>query len=268
MAAAAYRVVRAERPARSWLVMLHGATQHCGLFDTQEAHFRRDRHLLLVDLPGHGRSSHLPGPYGLVEYATSVSRALDEAGVGDAHFWGTHTGAAVGLLLAAETPRKFRSLVLEGAVLPGRAMPYVASAFARAVDVTKRHGVEAAKRDWFETAAFFDAIRADPVACRSEQHARLLGDFAGGPWIDTAVPATVPDLTGRLGTFPMPTLLVNGEHDLTDFLATADFLASALPEARRATIATAGAFPLWERPQLVNPLVESWVNRVDEAATK
>lgn len=87
-------------PDRPWLVMVHGATQHSGVFDRQVADFRDRYRLLLVDLPGHGGSTHVPGPYGQAEYTDAVLAVLDHVGVDAMHFWGTHTGAAIGLLLA------------------------------------------------------------------------------------------------------------------------------------------------------------------------
>lgn len=262
MPSAAYRTVTSERPARSWLVMVHGSTQNAGLFNAQEAYFRGDRHLLLIDLPGHGKSVHLPGPYGLVEYSRSVAQAIDEAGAEDVHFWGTHTGAAVGLLLAAEDPRRFRSLVLEGAVLPGLDMPYVADTIRRASETAQRRGLVEARREWFDTAAFFDAIRGNPIACRAAAHRAMIEEFRGGPWTGGA-PSPIPDLTGRLAPLTTPTLLINGERDLGDFLATAEFLAAKLPSVCREIVSGAGAFPLWERPELVNPMVEKWLDRTD-----
>lgn len=249
---------------QSWIVMLHGATQHCGLFSAQEPHFRRSHRLFLLDLPGHGKSSHLPGPYGLAEYAQSVALALEEAGVDNAHFWGTHTGAAVGLLLATENPHRFRSLILEGAVLPGLDMPYVTRTVRQAVETAQRRGLADARREWFDTAAFFDAIRRDPVACRAAAHAAMIDEFGGGPWIAADSPSPIPDLTGRLSALTMPTLLINGEHDVNDFLSAAGVLAAKLPRVRRETVLHAGGFPLWERPHVVNSLVESWLNEIDD----
>lgn len=245
--------------------MLHGSSQHSGLFSAQEAYFRRDHDLLMVDLQGHGMSGGLPGPYGLVEYARSVAQAIDEAGAGNIHFWGTHTGAAVGLLLADENPYRFRSLVLEGAVLPGLEMPYVTEAVRRAAETARQRGLAEVRREWFGTAAFFDVIRGDPVACRAAAHLAMIEEFAGGPWTAPGSADPIPDLTGRLAALTTPILLINGEHDVHDFLATAEFLAGRLPNVRRETVPNAGAFPLWERPKAVNLLVEASLDVIDRA---
>ncbi|MCZ6629044.1 MAG: hypothetical protein O7E56_12545, partial [SAR324 cluster bacterium] len=79
--AAGFETVTDAGPARPWLTLVHGMSQHRRVFSAQVAAFRESYRLLLVDLPGHGLSSSLPGPYGLEEYARSVRAALAEAGV-------------------------------------------------------------------------------------------------------------------------------------------------------------------------------------------
>ena len=79
--ATAFSVVeRAGRDA-PWLTLVHGATQHRGVFDAQVGDFAGRFRLLLVDLPGHGEAADFPGPYGTAEYASAVLAAMDAAGV-------------------------------------------------------------------------------------------------------------------------------------------------------------------------------------------
>src|SRR4051812_15272084 len=96
-----YEIVGDQANQGEWITMLHGASQHRGLFNAQLDYFRDSYRLLLIDLPGHGRSSQLAGPYGQVEYTQAVVAALDSAGVQRTHLWGTHTGSAVSLLIAS-----------------------------------------------------------------------------------------------------------------------------------------------------------------------
>lgn len=262
--AAAREIVDDAGPAAPWLTLLHGATQHAGLFDAQVEHFRRSHRLLLVDLPGHGRSSAHPGPYGLVEYAAAVSAALDAAGVVRTHLWGTHTGAGVALLLAHERPALCASLVLDGAVLPGAYMPYVAFAIERARTTARAHGLPAALGEWFRECLWFDVIRAHPQTCRADAHWRLVSGFAGGPWLDPSVPAPVPALGNALGQIDVPALLLNGEHDVPEFLDAAERIATGLPRAAREIIPGGGGFPLWEFPVAVNALVERFLRALPD----
>lgn len=254
-----YEIIGDQADGVEWITMLHGASQNSHLFSAQLDYFRRSHRLLLIDLPGHGGSSPMTGPYGQAEYTQAVVAALDDVGVQTTHLWGTHTGTAVSLLIARSQPDRVSSLVLEGAVLPGMAMPYVTHALERAKSTSRTRGVAAALAEWFNDCAWFDVIRSNPVACRAETHWQLLQTFAGTPWLDTTPPTAAPSLVEKLHQIQHPTLLVNGEFDIPEFLEVAGFLASQLPHAQRAIVPGAGGFPLWEFPLAVNSLVHRFL---------
>jgi pimeloyl-ACP methyl ester carboxylesterase len=241
---------------RPWLVMIHGASQHRGIFNAQVEAFKGDYRLLLMDLPGHGRSAAIPGPYGFMEYAESVLAGLDHCGITTMHYWGTHTGAAVGLLLAATGQRhRFESMILDGAVLPGVAMPSITTTIGRAKETARSRGMEAARKEWFDRAEWFAVMRAHPLPCRAAEHWAMIREFEGGPWLDTHSPRALESVEDILPGLNIPTLLINGEHDVPDFMATATRIAAALPDARHQIIPGAGGFPLWEFPDRVNQMV-------------
>jgi pimeloyl-ACP methyl ester carboxylesterase len=258
-AASAAERLEAAGAAAPWLTLVHGASQDRRLFSAQVPAFRDRYRLLLVDLAGHGRSAGLPGPYGLEEYAAGVLGAMDAAGVEATHFWGTHTGAGIGLLLAARHPARVRSLVLEGAVLPGAVLAPVAAALAQARATARALGMEAARREWFERGRWFDVIRAEPERGRAAEHWAMIAEFAGGPWLDAAPARPVVSLADALPAIRTPVLLVNGEHDLPEFLEVADELARKLPRAERERIPGGGGFPLWECPDRVNARVHRFL---------
>ena len=58
-------------------------------------------------------------------------------------------------------------------------------------------------------------------------------------------------------------LLYNGEHDVDDFVDTADRLEALLPRVTRATIADAGGFPAWEFPARVNDVIAGFLATLD-----
>lgn len=247
-------------PSRPWITMVHGASQHSGLFGAQVEAFKTDYRLLLVDLPGHGRSSACPGPYGIAEYARSVLAAMRAAGIGRTHFWGTHTGAGIGLLLAAQHSQLIASLVLDGAILPGVDLPYVTAMLARARKTAREQGVQAARDEWFRDSRWFDVIRARPAECRAKEHWELIAGFPGRPWLDSSAAEPVASIRTALERIAQPVLLVNGEHDVEDFIRVADELESVLADVRRVTVPGAGGFPLWEFPAQVNALVRQFLS--------
>lgn len=254
-----YEIFGSQAGSGDWITMLHGQSQHSGLFNAQIEHFGHGYRLLLIDLPGHGKSSEMAGPYGQVEYAEAVLAVLDAVGVHRTHMWGTHTGSAISLLIANSHPDRVSSLILEGAVVPGMPMPYVTQSAARAKSTTQARGVVAARAEWFNECEWFDVIRSNPVECRAEAHWRLLMEFAGKPWQDSSEPAEAPSLVSKVHQIQHPTLLVNGELDVPEFLGVASTLELQLPRTQRSIVTGAGGFPLWEFPSVVNRVVDQFL---------
>jgi pimeloyl-ACP methyl ester carboxylesterase len=246
----------ADRP---WITMVHGAVQNSSVFSAQVSEFRNAYRILLIDLPGHGRSSGIPGPYGPEEYARSVLAAMDHAQIGQTHFWGTHTGAGVALLLATRQLDRFRSLILEGPVLPGVDLPSITATIGRAKTTARENGIAAARLEWFRKADWFAVMLKNPEQCRAEEHWSMIAQFEGAPWLDASKPQPVEPLENKLAHIARPVLIMNGEHDVDDFKVIAARVAARLPDARQMVIPNAGGFPLWEYPDLVNAHVKQFL---------
>jgi pimeloyl-ACP methyl ester carboxylesterase len=256
-----FETITTAGEGRPWITMLHGATQHSGVFSAQLDAFRADYRLLLIDLPGHGRSSGMPGPYAIAEYTRGVLAAIHAAAIERTHVWGTHTGAGIALLLAAQHPQLIASLVLDGAILPGVDLPYVTAMIARAKNTARERGVGIARAEWFHDSKWFDVIRARPSECRAQEHWDLIAEFSGLPWIDSSPPEPVEPIRAALARIDQPVLLINGEDDVDDFIHVADELESSLSDVQRVTVPGAGGFPFWEFPAEVNSLVRRFLER-------
>lgn len=63
----------------------------------------------------------------------------------------------------------------------------------------------------------------------------------------------------RAENITAPTLLVSGAHDLPDFTAIAERLATAIPGARHLPLSWAGHLPGMERPDLLNPILTDFL---------
>ena len=257
---ARYQVIASSRADAPWITMVHGVSQDHRVFDRQVEAFREQYRLLLVDLPGHGLSSELPGPYGLREFASSIAGALQAAGIAQTHFWGTHIGAGAGLFQACQSPHVFSSLILEGPVFPGRVLPSVTEAIANVKHVAQQDGIEAAREVWWREGAWFSVMRARPKECRAAEQRAIIDDFTGRPWLDDGLaPSPFASIDDLLAQLEKPVLIMNGEHDVVEFVDAADALEAVLPNCRRAVIKEAGGFPLWEFPERVNQEVRRFL---------
>lgn len=245
-------VTVAEQSSAPWLTMVHAATHNQDYFTSQVRAFEKAYRLLLVDLPGHGQSAELPGPYGFEEYAASVLAVMDAVDVATTHYLATHSGSAVGLILATRYPERFASLALEGPPLPGTDLPSVVESMQRARATARSRGVDAARTEWYERGKWFDVIRENPEQCRADEHWAMLSEFTGKPWLDDGTPQPVEPVLDRLGAIRCPVLIINGEHDVADFLASADALERGIDDVRRARIEGGGGFPMWEYPDATN----------------
>lgn len=245
-----------------WLVMVHGMSQDRRVFGAQVEAFKSTHRIQLIDLPGHGLSTDIPGPFGHLELMDAVLGAMDAAGITGCHYWATHTGTSLGLLLATADPNRFESLVLEGAVVPGHALPSVDREFQHIREIARRDGVAAARRRWFDEAAWFDVMHAEPATCRADAHRAIISEFSGAPWLFDGPAAPVTPIDDRLAALDIPVLIYNGAHDLDDFVAGADFLEATLPRVSRLTIPDAGGFPAWEYPDRVNAAVVAFLERL------
>jgi pimeloyl-ACP methyl ester carboxylesterase len=259
-----YETYGGKNSKTPWLTLVHGFTHNHNYFSTHIPRFQHRFRILALDLRGHGQSSSYLGPFGIEEYSQDISDILQQIGIEKTHYWGTHTGSAIGLRLALLHPDRFASLVLEGTFLPGYSMPRVQELLDRAKMVAKTEGVEEAKKDWLNNADWFDYIRNNPAECRAEDHNKMVFQFKGEPLLCMMQPKDVTYIADELSSINQPVLVYNGEHDMPDFLRAAAKLQSELPNVKCLKIPNAGGFPAWENPQKVQEYVKEFFEDFNE----
>jgi pimeloyl-ACP methyl ester carboxylesterase len=257
--APACKVIEPAKTDAPWMVMVHGMSQDRRVFSRQVSAFRSDFKILLVDLAGHGTAAAVPGPFGHLEQAEYVRRVMASNHVDNAHYWGTHTGATVGMVLAATYPGLIQCLILEGPVIPGSNPPVVVEAMQKAKSAARQDGVRAAIAQWWQESCWFDYMRGNPDTCRADEHLAIVKDFTGRPWMDDQVSEDIVDVENLLSRITVPSLIYNGVMDDPDFLSATRRLKGLLPDARTADVANSGGFPAWENPETTNKIVADFV---------
>src|SRR6266850_5316136 len=97
------------------VVLIHGNDESSVEWYAWVPRMAQEYRLIRPDLPGLGHSSIPRGfQYSLASLATFVTRVMDKAGVESAHIIGAKTGGAVAMRLAADYPRRTRTLVVVG----------------------------------------------------------------------------------------------------------------------------------------------------------
>jgi lipase len=98
-------------PAGPPLLCLHGVTSHGGRFRRLAEEHLADRHVVALDLRGHGRSDWDP-PWDLDTHVVDVLDTIDVLGVGRTDVVGHSFGGRVALELAAKHPERVGHLAL------------------------------------------------------------------------------------------------------------------------------------------------------------
>lgn len=97
------------------VVLIHGNDESSTEWYAWIPRMAQQYRVIRPDLPGLGHSNIPPGfDYTLANLATFVTKVMDKAGVDSAHIVGAKTGAAIAMRLAADYPKRTRTLVVAG----------------------------------------------------------------------------------------------------------------------------------------------------------
>jgi pimeloyl-ACP methyl ester carboxylesterase len=256
-------VVNGAAVTKPWMVMVHGMSQDHRVFSSQVEAFKPSYRILLVDLPGHGLSSALGGPFGHIEMASHVEHALAANEASNVYYWGTHTGATVGLYLAATSPSLIAALLLEGPLVPGANAPVVLGTIDRARATARTEGLAAAIDQWWRDSCWFEYMRTHPQTCRAAEHFAIIKEFTGRPWLDDLPSKPIANVDELISSISIPTLIYNGVTDHADFLEAAGHIRDLIGDAQTIAVPDAGGFPAWENPGAVNRLITEFLSQSD-----
>ena len=248
-----------SRGAGTPLLLLHGFTGRGTTWGAHVAAFVREFRVIVVDLPGHGRSGipSDPAQMSVERSADDLAAILQREGWSSAHVLGYSLGARVALRLAVAHPQAVRRLMLEspsaGLVTESERYARRVADEARAVRL-ERDGMAAFVDEWerepvFASQAGFSRWRA--ARLRAERLRNRPAGLAAS--LRGAGQGTMEPLQARLAEVTAPTLVVAGTMDLTG-RARAEAVAAGIPGARLEIVAGAGHTPHLERPSTFRSL--------------
>lgn len=251
------------------LVLLHGFTGTGAVWTPLATALGGRRRLVMLDLPGHGRSPAPPAGADLASVADAAVAAVAGLGVARAAWLGYSLGGRVALQVALRHPARVERLLLESA------SPGIADASGRAAraaaddalaDAIVRDGVPAFVERWLAQPLFATQTRL-PDTVRAAERARRLVNSADG--LAAALRAMTVGrqecVLGRLGAIRCPVLLVAGADDAA-YRAHAAAMVERLPDARALVVPGAGHTPHLENPAAFHAAVEAFLAGAADAA--
>lgn len=246
------------------LLLLHGFTGRGSNWGTHAPALARQFRLVVVDLPGHGRSGipRVPARASVERTADDLATILRREGCTPAHVLGYSLGARVALRLAVAHPDVVRRLVLES---PSAGLATEADRqVRRAADEDQAHrlerdGIETFVDEWEREPVFASYASLPPARTARLRSERLRNRPAGlAASLRGAGQGSMEPLHDRLAGIRIPTLVIAGALDATG-LARAAAVAAGIPGARLETVPGAGHAPHLETPTIFRNLVSTFL---------
>jgi pimeloyl-ACP methyl ester carboxylesterase len=181
---------------------------------------------------------------------------LDELRIDQAHVLGVSMGGVVAQLVFHRHRGRVRSLILVDTNPGGGALPEP----ERSMRVHQR--LESLER----LGARGMAEQRAPALVGPNAPAELIAELVDimaevrpAGYNGAAIALGTTDLTSRLSTIDIPTLVIHGEHDAVVPLETARSVAETIPGARLEVIPNAGHVSNQEQPDLFNTVIRDFL---------
>jgi pimeloyl-ACP methyl ester carboxylesterase len=239
------------------LVLLHGGHADRRMWADQLPAFAARCRVISYDLRGYGESSMPPGDFANHD---DLAALLESLGVTRAALAGCSLGGKIAIDCALAYPALVSALVLVGAAPEGYDMDEVIDAYEAAIaapiaagDLDRAAGIHL---QYFLAGPQRTLEQVDP-AVRRRAHAmarhifeRITSNAAAGR------PRPVePPAVDRLAELRVPTLVIVGDQDLPELLASTDLLAEGIPGARKVVMPGVAHLPNMEQPDDFNRIV-------------
>ena len=204
-------------------VMIHANPFDHNLWMHQVAHFSTYFKVIAVDIRGYGRSDKPMTPFSLREMADDVLGVCRDEDIKEAILGGVSVGSGMALVLGLDHPEMFKALILVGGNGGG----------AGSID-DRIHGYTKIGVEKYHIQHLKELVAPDFPETKLGKY--LLNTFVErGPWLNGESIGQIfrarggTDMTPRLESMKVPTLVINGEYD--NSLAAGKRTASLIPGA-------------------------------------
>ena len=254
----------AGQPDAPAVLFVHAGVATRAMWDPQFHALASDRRVVRYDTRGYGES---PGEAVAYSEVDDLLRVLDAAEVERAAVVGASRGGRFALDAALAHPDRVCGLVLIGADPSGMTDEGIAYTdnereLQRAMDEAEAaEDVDALVRievQLWDLGPDRDSDEVDPAFLE-----RAIELNVGAAHWDFAGRATPPEhpAVDRLGEIDVPTLVVIGDHDVSDAKAAAELLAAGIPGAEQQRFPDSAHLPNVEHPERFTAMLEAWLDR-------
>ncbi|UCE19100.1 MAG: alpha/beta hydrolase [Gemmatimonadota bacterium] len=235
------------------LVLIHGGLMDSRMWDDQMDIFAQRYEVIRYDIRGY-KDSDPPGKkFSHVEDLYCLLRSLN---IEKAYIVGLSLGGMIAIDFALEHPEMAAALIPVASGLNGyqyQDAENLEPRFTAIFKAGKTEGVDKAVDLLMELPYFVPAQENSEV----RQRMRLMAKENYNTWSvqqDTRMWPSPPSLE-RLSEIKIPTLIIVGDHDVSDIFGVADALEAEISEAKKVIIEGAGHHVNMEKPDEFNKTV-------------
>lgn len=215
------------------LMLAHPLGTNLHIFDPLMPELLRHFRVVRYDARGHGESVVTPGPYSLDLLARDALGILDALGIERAHWLGASKGAFVGLALLTSAPERIGRAVLANVA----AQLGSADMWNERIRTVRESGIESLAPSLLEGWFTKDFRDRHPEAVERIWSMLLSTPVEGYAGASAALRDA--DLREEIEEITNPVLVIVGRNDPVTTPGLGALVASAIPDAKLATIETA-----------------------------
>lgn len=236
------------------LVFVHGAAEDGRVWQPQLAALSDEFTVVAWDEPGAGRSSDVPGHFGLADYAECLAALIEALALGPAHVAGLSWGGTVVQELYRRHPALVGTMILADTYAGWKGSLPAEEVRAR---VSAARQMLAAPGDRFDPTlpGLFASEPAPQVVALLKEIAGTVRRESLAQQLLVMAEADQRDL---LAGIAVPTLLIWGELDARSPLSVARQFAQAIPDTKLVVIPGCGHVSNLERPEQFNEAVREF----------
>lgn len=236
------------------LVLIHGLPFQKGMWKPQMAALSKKFRVIALDLPGFGESGPPAGEASMTHYADLLALFCASISIDGLVLAGHSMGGYIGLEFASRHSNLLKGLVM----IASRAVGDSADVAANRKVMASRLKTESAQ--FVAEAMLPRMLASDNRDLVLRQTVRDLMEPLRPEGIAHAQLAIAArrDFGGKLGTIPVPALVIAGEKDMIAPLEEAGIMAADFRRGRLEVIENAGHMASWEQPKSVNAALEKW----------
>lgn len=232
------------------IVLIHANPFDRRLWRFQIEDFSDRFRMVAMDLRGYGASDKPETPFTFDDMMTDVLAVCDAAGVERAIFMGASVGSSLALRIALDDPERVSQLVLVGgnAGVAASGKSRIAGYETEGIAYRASHIHELVAPGFAETRRgkiLLDVFLRDEADLNATAIANVFRAMEDR------------DMTDRVPDLQAPTLVANGEHDLS--LAGGRRTAELAPDARHVVLSDAGHVCNYEDPDAFNDLLRGFL---------